>query len=327
MEINMLSKKKIKIGIIGAGSIGSLFGGYLAYYKSEEFEQEIIFFGRKSHCDAINEFGLSIENKKELMQIFGITAYKNASSFLEKIDEYYFDYIIISTKTTDLESALNEYHKIIKMSHYVVILQNGIGNEEIVARYCDKRKIVRIITSHGALLKKPGKILHTGEGFVKIGFPFNQNNQPDLKFFSSYLTLSGLKTELVNNIEELIWEKAFVNIAINPLSALTRLRNGDIIKDTALVKIMKLLITESLHISRKLGVKLSDKDYFKLAKEVANRTSDNINSMLQDILKSKPTEIDYLNGKIVEIGKRLNIDTPINKIITALIKGLENSRL
>jgi 2-dehydropantoate 2-reductase len=326
----MVSEKKFKVGVIGAGSIGSLFGGYLAFYQSEEFTQEVTFFCRKSHCNAINEFGLTMEKKEDLIRISGITAYDNASTFLEKnkdSQEYFFDYIIVSTKTTDLERALNDYHEIINKSHYIVILQNGIGNEEIVAQYCNKSKIVRIITSHGAFLEKPGKIIHTGEGFVKMGFPFNQNNQSELNFFGSCLTSSGLKTEVVNNIQEFIWEKAFVNIAINPLAALTRLHNGSIIKDLALVKIMKHLIKESLEISRKLGIKLPDKDYFQLAKEVAYGTSDNINSMLQDILRSKPTEIDYLNGKIVEIGKRFNIDTPTNKIITVLIKGLENSRL
>jgi len=326
----MIPKKKIKIGIIGAGSIGSLFGGYLAFYKGIEYEPEITFFCRKTHCNAINESGLIIENDKNILRIIGITAYENVSSYLEDVKgdhKFFFDYVVISTKTTDLEKALNEYNRLINMGRYIVILQNGIGNEEIVARYCDKNKIVRIITSHGALLKAPGKILHTGEGFVKLGFPFNQNNQSELKFFSSYLTLCGLKTEVVSNIEELIWEKAFVNIAINPLAALTRLNNGEIIKHDALVEIMRSLIKESLNVSRKLGVKLPNKDYYKLAREVAYRTSENINSMLQDILRSKPTEIDYLNGKIVEFGKSLKIDTPINKIITILIKGLENSRL
>jgi 2-dehydropantoate 2-reductase len=198
----MVPKKKIKIGIIGAGSIGSLFGGYLAFYKDSGFEQEVTFFCRKSHCNVINESGLTIENKSGTMKIIGITAYENAISFLEQIkgnQNIFFDFIIISTKTTDLEKALNEYNKIVNMSRFVVILQNGIGNEEIVARYCDKNKIVRIITSHGALLKEPGKILHTGEGFVKIGFPFDQNNQSELRFFSSYLTLSGLKSEVVTS--------------------------------------------------------------------------------------------------------------------------------
>ena len=326
----MIQKNKVKIGIIGAGSIGSLFGGYLASYKGIEFEPEIIFFCRKSHCNAINESGLTIENENDIMQINGITAYENTSSFLKQIKEsqkLIFDYIIISPKTTDLERVLNEYNKIINMSCNVVILQNGIGNEDIVAQYCDKSKIARIITSHGALLKEPGKILHKGEGFVKIGSSFNHKNQSGLKAFSSYLTLSGLKTEIVDDIDELIWEKAFVNIAINPIAALTRLNNGDIIKSDALIEIMKLLIKESLHISRKLGIKLPDKDYFELAKEIAYHTSDNINSMLQDILRSKPTEIDYLNGRIVEIAKNLKIDAPINKIITILIKGLENSKL
>lgn len=326
----MASKKKIRIGIIGAGSIGSLFGGYLAYYRTEDFDQEIIFFSRKLHCDAIREKGLIIQNNKNTLHISGINAYENLSEFYEKFknaNEFNFDYIIISTKSTDLENVLSEYKEIIRQSTYIVLLQNGIGNEEVVAKYYGKEKIVRIITSHGALLKKPGKILHTGEGFVKIGFPFNKNGSSELKFFSSFLTSSGLNTEIVDNIDELIWEKAFVNIAINPLGALTRLNNGELIKNSDLRNIMRKLIKESVSVSHGLGINLPDKDYFKLAKDVAYHTRDNKNSMLQDILRSNPTEIDYLNGKIVEIAKKLGFNTPVNELITILIKGLEKSDL
>ncbi|TFG24495.1 MAG: ketopantoate reductase family protein [Promethearchaeota archaeon] len=326
----MACKKKIRIGIIGAGSIGSLFGGYLAYYKTEDFDQEIIFFSRKSHCDAINERGLIIQNKKNTLHISGIKAYENLSKFYEKLGgayEFNFDYIIISTKSIDLENALKEYKEIIEKSTCIVILQNGIGNEELVAKYYKKEKIIRIITSHGALLKEPGKILHTGDGFVEIGFPFKNGSKSKLEFLCSFLSLGGLKTNVVENIEELIWEKAFVNIAINPLGALTRLDNGELIKNTNILKIMELLIEESVSVSQRLGIKLPNKNYFKLAKDVAYRTKENKNSMLQDILRSNPTEIDYLNGKIVEIASTLGLATPINKFITTLIKGLEKSYL
>ena len=326
----MASKKKIRIGIIGAGSIGSLFGGYLAYYRTEDFDQEIIFFSRKSHCDAVNEKGLIIQNKKNSLHISGIKAYENLLKFKEKsgnAHKIYFNYIIISTKSTDLERVLKEYREIIEKSSYIVLLQNGIGNEELVAEYYEREKIVRIITSHGALLKEPGKILHTGDGFVEIGFPFKKDSTSKLEFFRSFLSLSGLKTNVVENIKELIWEKAFVNIAINPLGALTRLDNGELIKNSNILKIMELLINESVSVSHKLGIKLTNKDYFKLAKDVAYHTKENKNSMLQDILRSKPTEIDYLNGKIVELAKPLGLDTPINRLITTLIKGLEKSYL
>jgi len=326
----MAPKKNIRIGIIGAGSIGSLFGGYLAYYRTEDFEQELIFFCRKLHCDVINEKGLTIQNKKDSLHISGIKAYENLSMFFEKIEDahsFIFDFIIISTKSTDLENVLNEYKEIIKKSIYIVILQNGIGNEELVAKYYDREKIIRIITSHGALLKEPGTIFHTGDGFVKIGFPFKKNCSSKLKFFGSFLSLSGLKTSVVENIEELTWEKAFVNIAINPLGALTRLDNGELIKNANILNIMELLINESLFVSHKAGIKFPNKDYFKLAIDVAYHTKENKNSMLQDILRMKPTEIDYLNGKIVEMAKTLGLTTPINELITTLIKGLEKSYL
>lgn len=331
-----MQKRKLRIGIIGAGSIGSLFGGYLASIISEDFLLQVIFFGNRGQVDEINKHGLMIFQGKKSISVNTIKAYENSNvieEIISKNSEYNFDFIFLSIKTYDLESALKQYKKIIKSSKYIVILQNGIGNEELVKNYVSEKKIIRIVTSHGALLTKPGHVYHTGEGFTKIGFAFLGTKDKtdffssfkDLETLKSILDLGGIKTEIVDNIIQASWEKVFVNIGINALGALTRLHNGALLEDEELKALMKDAVIEAVNIAQLKKIQLLDTDYVKLTYSVAEETYFNKNSMLQDILNGKKTEIDFFNGKIIKFAKEFGINVPVNEILTNLIKGLEKS--
>jgi 2-dehydropantoate 2-reductase len=328
-------KNKLRFGFIGAGSIGSLFGGLLASVKHEKYSIEIVFFCRKEHCQEIKKTGLEIQTRGEILKVINIIAYENLIQVDKIVNEdsnYHFNFLFISTKTPDLEKSLNQFKKIIDPSTWVIILQNGIGNEDIVSQFCDNEKIIRIITSHGAFIKNPGQIYHAGSGFTKIGFSFIKTDK--LKHKSAYnvlellrnlLNLSGLKTEIVNDINIYCWEKVLVNIGINALGAITRLKNGQLLENGKLKSLMKELVMEALKVAKKQKIKLPQKDYVRIMYQVAEKTSNNLNSMLQDVLNNKITEIDFINGKIVQFAEELNCNVPFNKIITFLIKGLEKS--
>jgi 2-dehydropantoate 2-reductase len=333
-----LVKKKQRIGFIGAGSIGSLFGGYLASIDSEDYLLEVVFFGMKEHIDEINKSGLKIHQETEIVSINTIKAYESSEAIEDIIksdSRWYFDFLFFSTKTYDLESSLEEYKKLIQSSRYIVILQNGIGNEDLVQQYVPKKKIIRIVTSHGALLKEPSQVFHTGEGFTKIGFAFLKTNKrqeretisssKDLGVLKKLLDISGIKTEIVEDIIQASWEKVFVNIGINALGALTRLHNGALLEDEVLKNLMKIVINEAVRVAKLKNIHLSEVDYVELAYSVAKNTYYNKNSMLQDILSGKKTEIDFFNGKIVKLAKEVGMRVPVNEILTYLIKGLERS--
>lgn len=321
-----MSKKNIKIGVIGAGSIGSLFGGYLASIKSENYMIEVILFGRKTHVNAINKNGLKIEKDQQTITVKNIKAYEHSEN-LSTI----FDYLFITTKTYDLKDVLIHYRGLLDTCKYIVILQNGIGNDLLVREFCSEEKIIRAVTINGVFLDKPGHLIYSGAGVTKIGFPFKKSNNSeqnklDIILLKDLLDIAGLDTILVDDIIKECWEKAFINIGINAFGALTRLENGKLLEINGLKDLMAEAICEALIIAKKKGIRLSDKDFVSLTFEIAKKTAENKNSMLQDILKGKNTEIDFLNGKIVEFAKNLGIAVPINELLTTLIKGLELSK-
>ncbi len=320
-----------KFGFIGAGAIGSLFGGYISNIKEKEIY--ISLFCSHDHAIAIKNHGLNIEGENGTINLNNLNIYDrtNNDSFVKDLD---FDYLILTTKTYDTIGAINQYLEIIKKSKWFVILQNGLGNEEIIQPYVKKEKIMRIVTSHGAILTQPGHVTHTGKGFTYIGLPYlksieterdlDQESLLGLEDLNSLLNLAGFNSKIEFNILKRIWEKAIVNIGINAIGALTHLNNGKIITNEGLKYLMERAIIEAYEVGSKMNLSLSKEECISLTYSVANKTYNNKNSMLQDILKGKRTEIDFLNGKIVDLAKRMGVKVGVNEVLTNLIKGLES---
>jgi 2-dehydropantoate 2-reductase len=328
----------MRFGFIGAGSIGSLFGGYLSGAKSDIYSIEVIFFCLKDHAEVINKKGLALHRNQDIKVVNNIQAYENEKLIEEKMANdlsFKFDFIFLTTKAYDSRGAMLQYKKIIDASKYLVILQNGIGNEEIVINFCNKKKIIRAVTTNGALLDKPGQVLHTGEGITKIGYPFFEELNLELREFEEakslliilkdFLNSVGLDTVIVEDIIKESWEKALINIGINAIAALTRLTNGELLNVEGLTFFIREVIEEAIRIAELKNIIVSKKDHVSRTYEVLKKTASNKNSMLQDILNRKATEIDFLNGRIVEDAVDFGIKVPYNELLTYLIKGLENS--
>jgi len=329
---------QIKIGVLGAGAIGSLFGGLLSSVNTEHYEIDTVFFCREAHCNKINERGLILHDGPDILNLTNIKAYPNEIEFHDAVNiqsRKKFTYLFLTTKAYDIETAIYQYRKLIDECEWLVILQNGIGNEDLVRKGCSEEKIMRIVTSHGALIRKPGEVHHTGKGFTKIGFPFinsqdysvskHRRARDRLYLLQQLLEQCGIETEISDDIVKDSWEKVIANVGINPVGTLTRLKNGKILEHPNLLNIMESAIEEALIAAKSKRINLSDKDYMEIACDIARKTAENENSMLQDVLKNKQTEIDFINGKIVEIAEEFGIDCPVNKILTNLVKGLEDS--
>ncbi|MFW9929417.1 MAG: ketopantoate reductase family protein [Candidatus Thorarchaeota archaeon] len=318
----------IKFGFIGAGAIGSLFGGYLANIKEER--TDVSLFCSHNHARAIKKHGLKIYTGDKVITLKNLHIFDRTEENLS-LEDLNFNYLFLTTKTYDTQQAIIQYREIIERCKYFVILQNGLGNEDLVNSFIIKKKIFRIITSHGANLSQPGQVIHTGKGFTYIGLPYSrfaendlyQDVQSGLECLNTLLNFAGFNSQIERDILTKVWQKAIVNIGINAIGALTRLNNGQIIESEGLRSLMEKAVIEACDIGEKMNLSLSKDECITLTKSVANQTYNNKNSMLQDILRGKKTEIDYLNGKITDFARVLGIRVEVNDFLTKLIRGLE----
>nr|MDO8081451.1 2-dehydropantoate 2-reductase [Candidatus Freyarchaeota archaeon] len=299
----------MKVAIMGSGSMGSLFGGFLA-----ESEVDVTLIDRKPIVDAIKRYGLQITGISGDHHIRVKTTHKPSEVGVV-------DLVLIIVKAYDTEQAVIDADPLIGKNTWVMFLQNGLGNEEIAARIIGKERVIRGVTTNGAILEKPGKIIHTGAGETIIGRCYEVNT-PEVDNIARMFSESGLPTSVTENISGVVWGKALVNAGINPLGALTGLKNGELLEIPEIVVSMKELVLEGMKVAEKLGINLLF-DPVEKTFEVARETAQNKNSMLQDIERGKRTEIDFINGAISRYGKKHSVPTPMNELITALVKGLE----
>lgn len=314
--------------LIGPGSIGELFGGKLALSGNR-----ILIYARPNFSLFLKENQLKLTdiNDKEHL-VSNIELAPPIQELLKLNPQEIPKICLITTKSYDLDSVCNEYKEILEKIMFIGLIQNGIGNEEILKEHFPNSIIFRIITSHGAMLKNATHVIHTGIGKTSICQinPLNENipveKKQIMKEFSENLQNAGFELEINKNPIENIWRKALTNIGINAIGALTQLTNGELLKSEILSNLIRKTINEAILIAKKLKIPLdSSFDYVQNAFKVLNNTASNKNSMLQDVLRKNKTEIEFLNEKIVIYGKKLNIPTPINQILSNLVHGLENS--
>ncbi len=299
---------------MGAGSIGSLFGGFLAKNGND-----VTLIGREDHINAIRNNGLKINGVSGSHNI-KIKAMASPSQL-----EGNFDLVLLTVKAYDTEEAINDAKSLIDDDSVLLCLQNGLGVEEIASKIIGRKNILRGLTSNGSLKTEPGIILHTGKGPTIIGELDGKKSERShriAKIFSE----AGLSTNQSEKIFVDVWTKLLVNAGINPFGALTGLRNGELLFLPNLRSLMTEVVLEGINVSKMVGIRL-EKDPAFLMLQVAERTALNKNSMLQDIENGKRTEICYINGAIAKIGREKNLSTPLNKMLTHLIEGLEKNRI
>ncbi len=201
-----------------------------------------------------------------------------------------------------------------KKNTVILILQNGLGNKELVKGIVgDKIEVLRGLVFIGAEFSGPGKITFWNGQTI---FEQTETGKRIAELFNE----SGLKTRVSNEFERELWSKLVVNCVINPLTAILRVRNNEIVVD-ALKGIRHGIIDECVNVGMAEGI-VSELD---LKESIDNKILKyaNLSSMCQDLMKRKRTEIDFLNGKIVELGRKHQIPTPINETLVYLIKSME----
>ena len=304
----------MKITIVGAGAMGSLFGGLLAESGNEVYLLDIW----KEHIETINKKGLWIEglSGNRFIKIKAVTEPKEINGIP--------DLIIIFVKSYHTKSAAKNISLLVGKDTSILTLQNGLGNFEILSNIFGSEKVIAGTTSYGATMLSPGRVRHAGIGPTDIG-ELNGKITNRIEKIAQILSQAEIKTKTSDNVLGLVWNKLLINIGINALGVLIRVKNGELVKGKYSLKLQKKLVEEASEVAKKKGIKLIHQDMFKEVALICEKTSGNINSMLQDVLNKRRTEIDFINGAIVREGKKLNLSTPVNQVITDLIKAVEEA--
>ncbi|MBN1683054.1 ketopantoate reductase family protein [Candidatus Bathyarchaeota archaeon] len=302
---SIIDKKRFtKILILGAGAIGSFYGSQLSKNNNVEL------IGNKEHIEIINVKGLKLKGAIE--EIYNIPS----SQFITEIPSN--SMLIVTTKAYDLENSLNAIKSLINKDTVIFLLQNGLGNEELSKQILGEDTVIlRGICTAGVEFILPGiiDVKHIGETTL----PDNNVGRRIAALFSE----SDLKIILSKNIIYEIWKKLTMNCVINPLTAIFRVPNY-LIADKSLKKVISSIVSECQTVAEKEGVTLESGLEDMLLTALSNYS--NLSSMCQDIIKQRKTEIEFLNGKISELGDKYNVPTPVNDTLTSLIRFMEGKK-
>jgi 2-dehydropantoate 2-reductase len=300
----------MKTAIMGAGAMGSLFGGLLTLSGEDVWLVDIW----KDHIDAIRSKGLGVEDRGEIQ-----TIQINATTDVASIGKA--DLVIFFVKTYHTEKAVRDALVLQKEDTIFLTLQNGLGNEEVICQQVDRKKVLLGVTNHGATLLGPGYIRHAGREKTSIGELDGRVTDRVTRIIQMFCK-AGIETEVSSNIHDLVWAKLFVNIGMNALTALTGFKNGQLLDYSETLGLMEALVSEAVEVASRKGIQIEGSPIEKV-KAVAEATRENRSSMGQDFDYKRRTEIDAINGAVVREAEHLGIPAPFNRAVTDLVKVIE----
>lgn len=303
----------MKIAIIGAGAMGCRFGAAL----TEAGATVTLCDVWQEHVDAINKTGLQITRQ-------GVSSYVKIPATTDARSIGSVDVVFIFTKAIHTESALEQALQIMSDTTPIVTLQNGLGSISVIERYVGARRIIAGITNYQSDLAAPGSI---DLGADKSGFyakfkALDRACESAAHELCRLFKSAGMNCEISDDIMKEIWEKLAFNNAMNLITALTKQRDGVLCQSPYGFELSELIAREVCTVAAAEGVR-ADYDSVIRVFERVRESSVHITSMLQDVLQSKPTEVDAICGAVIEKAAKHGIDTPYLRAVFNMVKVLE----
>jgi len=297
---------------VGCGALGSVIGAHLARLADVEVHAYDV---STEHVRAIRERGLRISGATD----FSVRL--QATSEAREIPRC--DFGIFATKSLHTRAAVEQTAHVFEKAVAVCSVQNGLGNEEVIAERV--KNVIRGATTMAAHLRGPG---HAGFEFYSelwIG-PFEPSGTPytSVEQLATLMDRSGLRVVAMHDARGAQWTKLIFNSAVNPVGALTRLHHGAATRFPPSAALYEALLREGESVAEALGITLHG-DPRTMVAEGARVAGKRNASMLQDILAKRPTEVDFINGAIADLGEKLGVPVPLNRAVWQLVKGLEHS--
>jgi 2-dehydropantoate 2-reductase len=307
----------MKIAVLGGGgAMGGLFGGYLA----RAGEDVVLVDVSQAAVGAIDRDGLAIEEKD------GSTANirVKASSKPEEVGPV--DLIVNFVKCYHTEAAIAAAKPMLGADTAILTLQNGWGNADRIAAVAGEPRVMAGVTSHSATLLGPGRVKHSGVGMTYVG-ELDGAQSRRLEAAVAAFRNAGVETTPSSRIIDEIWKKLALNVCTLPTAALLRFPAHELIQHEGTMALMRGLLGEVVAVATAQGINLDHTERWQGIVSLLKQAIGARASMLQDVDAGRQTEIDVVNGAIVEAGKRHSVPTPYNEAMVWMVKSLQEKYL
>jgi 2-dehydropantoate 2-reductase len=304
----------MRIALVGAGAMGSVFGGLLV----QAGEEVTLIDVWREAVDTINSQGLRVQEKS------GETRTIRVRATTDPADVGPVDLVLVFVKCYHTEDAMRHAAPLLGPETAVLSLQNGWGNATRIAAIVGEERVLIGVTYHSATVLGPGYVQHAGRGMTFIG-ELNGTISDRLQRVAGAFNAAGIEVTPTPEVLRQIWSKLALNVCTLPTSALLRFYAGQLIQHAGTLNLMRSLLREVIAVAQAHEITLDFEERWEAITGLLERASGAKASMLQDVEKGRRTEIDVVNGAIVDAGRRLDIPTPYNDAMCWLVRSLEET--
>ena len=306
---------RYKFGIIGVGPVGGIMAAHLAHAGYNVTLVDIL----EAHMDEIKNNGLLISGYKELNATF---PKNNICYGINELSGKDIDIIFISVKASILQQILPILNTVIKPGTTIISLQNGLDNEDLIADVFGKSNTLRIVVNYAGNLIENGRIRMSFFNPPNYIGTIDADAENKAKELSELITKTDLETAFTTDIKKYEWEKIILNAALSPVCALTRRTMKQMMEFKHTRNLTEAILKEGIEVANANGIHFKP-NFLKFCMGYLDNAGHHRTSMHVDIENRNPTEIDFINDKIVKDGEAKGIPTPCNSTIVSLIKGAE----
>ncbi|MFX0174427.1 MAG: ketopantoate reductase family protein [Candidatus Hodarchaeota archaeon] len=311
-----MTGEDFKVAVIGAGPSGGILGSFL-FKKNVDVTLVDIW---KAHMEAIQKYGLQIIGATTITAQFDTAHLKLSVSDLKDTDV---NLVIISVKTPYLERVVQDLKPVISDETLVVSHQNGFGTEKVIAEAFGEERAFRNVINYAGNVLRPGIIDMTFFNPPNYVGPFSPKTMEKAQEIAELISSPDFATEPVEDIQPEVWKKVILNAALAPLCAITGQTMREAMEFADTNNVASEIIKEGIAVTEALGISFGT-NFHDICMGYLSKGGHHKPSMLIDIENRSPTEIAYINGKIVEVGKQQKIPVPFNEATVAYVRALES---
>ena len=299
-------RKENSLLIVGSGAMACLFA---ARFSAASIPVTMLASWGEG-LESLNKFGVCVVGPNGKEQVYPVKAIQDPNA-VRGIHS-----ALVLVKSWQTARAAAQLFNCLSKDGVALTLQNGIGNREILAQTLGAQRVALGVTTLGATLLGPGRVRPAGDGVISLGV------HSRLAPLANMLREAGLVVESAPDPDVLLWGKLIINAAINPLSALLGVSNGELLERPTARALLVILAREAAAVAVANGINLPYPDPGGAVETIARRTASNHSSMLQDVTRRAPTEIDAICGAIVRAGEQVDVPTPVTRTMWQLVKAL-----